>query len=177
MEIKRLLPALSTLLLSGTLVLADDWLVGDPDGEDSIVETWSDPWLTESDSDPFGLTDPTGEADETPDRFRLYNERGRQTGRAERNRLSEDGYTLYDDRGRRTGRVDEDALREGDFSVYDDRGRRVREIRRNPLVDDQYDVYDDRGRRIGRIRENPIIDGSYDIYDERGRRVGRAEGD
>ena len=160
-----------------SLALAEDWLGEREEDADPFGDVYSDPWDTDYEADPWSLHEEERQENSSPERFRIYDDRGRSTGRAERNSLSDDTFDLYDDRGRRTGRVERDALSEDDFNVYDDRGRRVREIRRNPILDDQYDVYDETGRRTGRIRKNPVIDGQYDLYDEQGRRIGRVDTD
>lgn len=177
---KSLLTTLPWLVLSGSLALADDWFdaegagVDPADTEDS---SYSDPWVTEDDNDPERHNHADGTSDNEPDRLQIYDEQGRQTGRADRNPFLDDGYTLYDDRGRRTGRAEKNAFLEDRYNVYDERGRRVREVRKNSFLDNQYDIYDERGRRLGKIRKNSFIEGQYDIYDERGRRIGRIEGD
>jgi sporulation protein YlmC with PRC-barrel domain len=165
------------LALIGSFAVAEDWLDPDPADPGPFEETYSDPWDTDYEADPWALGDEDPHEESRPDRFRVYDDRGHRTGRVERNPIRDDAYNLYDDRGRRTGRVERNPILEEDYTVYDDRGRRVREIRKNPITDGDYDVFDDRGRRVGRIRENPILDGQYDLYDDRGRRIGRVESD
>lgn len=167
---------LFALLLVGSLAIADEWFDLDDESYEVELHDYADPWDTDYEADPwsFGAEDSD---EDRPDRFRLYDDVGRRTGRVERNPILEDTYSVYDERGRRTGRVERNPILDDDYSVYDDRGRRVREIRRNPAMDDQYDIYDQRGVRIGRIHENPLIDGHYDVYDQRGRRIGRVESD
>ena len=137
-----------------SLALAEDWLGEREEDADPFGDVYSDPWDTDYEADPWSLHEEERQENSSPERFRIYDDRGRSTGRAERNSLSDDT-----------------------FDLYDDRGRRVREIRRNPILDDQYDVYDETGRRTGRIRKNPVIDGQYDLYDEQGRRIGRVDTD
>ena len=163
-------------VLAATLVslvaLAQDWPDADTDSDDDPwgyhdpVDTGPSSWFAEDGED---------EEDAAPERLRIYDDLGRNTGRAQRNPVLEQNYDLYDEYGRRTGRVDANPVVKGQYDVYDDRGRRVQQIRKTPWLDNQYDVYDDRGRRVGKIKENPLIKGQYDIYDELGRKTGKAK--
>lgn len=177
MAIGRLSSVVPFLVLAGSLALADDWFGTGNESDEAADEAYSDPWTTDYDDDPWRLLDEDAAGRHTPERFELYDDRGRRTGKAETNPFLDDGYTLYDDGGRRTGRVVQNPFIEDDFSIYDERGRRVREIRKNRFLDGEYDIYDDRGRRVGTIRKNSFLEDQYDIYDDRGRRIGRAEGD
>lgn len=164
----------SLMAISMAGLAEDDWSSWQTGDDQLAQEQYSDPWGTEYEN-PFSDHDP--EADDGPDRFRVYDRGGRSTGRMERDPVGEGRYTLYDDRGRMTGRVEESPGLDDSYLVYDRRGRREKEIRRSLLADGQYEVYDKRGRRIGRIEESPIVEGQFDIYDEKGRRIGRVESD
>lgn len=115
------------------------------------------------------------DADTLPERLRLYDDKGRRTGRLERDPVFEGRLGLYDEAGRRTGRVEEDPVFDGRYRIYDAQGRRDGHVEKDPVFEGRYRIYDSRGRKIGEVRPSGVFEGRYEIFDERGRRTGRVE--
>ena len=129
--------------LAITAAVARPGLADDTVDMDTHRSDWRQPSpLRSVDDDPGEDTvDGDSEArDSGPYRLRLYLDRARQTGRAERHSGFEDTLELYDDSGSRTGRVRQHPMFEDRFDVYDESGQRVQRIRKNPVFDDRYDI-------------------------------------